>query len=62
MQIIQRVMYRTILVGVEIDREKKYIDVATMYPISEKKINNKLQSGKIIDIREDIEMVESYII
>ena len=31
-------------------------------PISEKKINSKLQSGKIIDIREDIEMVESYII
>ena len=45
-----------------IDREKKYIYVATMYPISEKKINSKLQSGKIIDIREDIEMVESYII
>ena len=60
-QIIKR-MYRSILVGIEIDREKKYIYVATMYPISEEKINSKLKSRKLIDIREDIKMVEFYII
>ena len=60
-QIIKR-MYRSILVVIEIDREKKYIYVATMYPISEEKINSKLKSRKLIDIREDIKMVEFYII
>ncbi|MCQ2968870.1 MAG: hypothetical protein MJ191_01885 [Clostridium sp.] len=59
-QIIKR-MYRSILIGIQIDREKN-IYVATMYPISEEKINSKLKSGKLIDIREDIQMVESYII
>ena len=33
-----------------------------MYPISEEKINSKLKSRKLIDIREDIKMVEFYII
>lgn len=60
-QIIKR-MYTNILLGIEIDREKKYIYVATMYPVSDKKIHNKLNSGKLIDIREDVEIVESCII
>ena len=60
-QIIKK-LYTNILLGIEIDREKKYIYVATMYPISEKKISSKLESGKLIDIREDIEIVESYIV
>lgn len=60
-QIIKR-MYTNMLLGIEIDREKKYIYVATMYPITDKKINNKLKSGKLIDLREEVEMVESCII
>lgn len=37
-----------ILIGIDIDNERDYIYVSTMYPISEGKINNKLYSGKLI--------------
>ncbi|MGL5352923.1 MAG: PBECR2 nuclease fold domain-containing protein, partial [Clostridium sp.] len=38
-----------ILVGVEIDEEKEYIYVSTMYPITDAKIESKLYSGKLIE-------------
>lgn len=37
-----------ILIGIDIDNERDYIYVSTMYPITEGKINNKLYSGKLI--------------
>lgn len=37
-----------ILIGIDIDNERDYIYVSTMYPITEWKINNKLYSGKLI--------------
>lgn len=38
----------TILLGVEVDIEEKYIYVATMYPITKSKISNRLYSGRFI--------------
>lgn len=37
-----------ILVGIEVDEEKDYIYVSTMYPITESKIESKLYSGKLV--------------
>ncbi|MGL5086482.1 MAG: PBECR2 nuclease fold domain-containing protein [Clostridium sp.] len=37
-----------ILVGIEIDNEKDYIYVSTMYPITDAKIESKLYNGKLI--------------
>lgn len=42
-------MYTNLLLGIEIDEENKYIYVSTMYPIAERKISNKLYSGKLIE-------------
>jgi phage-Barnase-EndoU-ColicinE5/D-RelE like nuclease3 len=36
-----------ILIGIEINNEKDYIYVSTMYPITENKINNRLDNGKL---------------
>lgn len=36
-----------ILMGIEIDDGKDYINVSTMYPITERKIYSKLYKGKI---------------
>lgn len=36
-----------ILIGIYIEENGDYISVSTMYPISEKKIYNKLYSGKL---------------
>jgi len=33
--------------GIEIDNNKDFINVSTMYPITERKIYNKLYRGKI---------------
>lgn len=38
-----------ILVGIEVDAEKDYIYVCTMYPITDSKIKSKLYSGKLIE-------------
>lgn len=38
-----------ILVGIEVDSEKDYIYVSTMYPITEGKIKSKLYSGRLIE-------------
>lgn len=43
-------MYTNLLLGIEIDEKNQYIYVSTMYPIAERKINNKLYSGRLIDI------------
>ncbi|ATD54907.1 PBECR3 domain-containing polyvalent protein [Clostridium chauvoei] len=39
---------RNILVGIEIDNNNDYIQVLTMYPITEAKIDSRLYSGKLI--------------
>ena len=36
-----------ILVGIDINEERDYIFVSTMYPITDSKINNKIYSGKL---------------
>ena len=41
-----------ILVGIEVDVEGNYIYVSTMYPITEAKIENKLYSGKLIQLKK----------
>lgn len=38
---------RYILIGIEINRLRDYIYVSTMYPITDRKINNKIYSGKL---------------
>ena len=37
-----------ILIGIDIREKVDYIYVSTMYPISERKIYNKLYSGKLL--------------
>ncbi|MDU4980148.1 MAG: PBECR2 nuclease fold domain-containing protein [Clostridium celatum] len=49
-EFIKRV-YTNLLLGVEIDEEQEYIYVTTMYPITDKKIENRIYSGKLIDIK-----------
>lgn len=36
-----------ILVGIDINKERDYIFVSTMYPITDSKINNRIYSGKL---------------
>ena len=38
---------------VEVDEEKEYLYVTTMYPITDKKIENRVYSGKLINIKEN---------
>lgn len=45
-------VYTNLLLGVEVDEKNKYIYVSTMYPITDKKIENKVFSGKLIEIKE----------
>ena len=45
--------YTNLLLGVEVDEEKQYIYVTTMYPITDKKIENRVYSGKLINIKEN---------
>lgn len=47
-----KIVYTNLLLGVEIDEEHEYIYVTTMYPITDKKIKNKIYSGKLIYIKE----------
>ena len=51
-EFIKRV-YTNLLLGVEVDEEKEYIYVTTMYPITDKKIENRVYSGKLINIKEN---------
>ena len=44
-------VYTNLLLGVELDEEHQYIYVTTMYPITDKKIENRIYSGKLIDIK-----------
>ncbi len=48
--ILERV-YTNLLLGVELDEENQYIYVTTMYPITDKKIENRIYSGKLINIK-----------
>lgn len=36
-----------ILIGIDINKERDYIYVSTMYPITDSKINNRIYSGKL---------------
>lgn len=47
-----------ILLGLEIDLEGKYIYVATMYPITESKMNARIHSGRLISV-ENVEVQEN---
>ena len=51
-EFIKRV-YTNLLLGVEVDEEKEYIYVTTMYHITDKKIENRVYSGKLINIKEN---------
>lgn len=51
-EFIKRV-YTNLLLGVEVDEEREYIYVTTMYPITDKKIENRVYSGKLINIKEN---------
>ncbi|SFC72183.1 PBECR2 nuclease fold domain-containing protein [Clostridium uliginosum] len=42
----------SILLGLEVDREGQYVYVATMYPITESKINARLNSGRLISCND----------
>ena len=44
-------VYTNLLLGVELDEENQYIYVTTMYPITDKKIENRIYSGKLINIK-----------
>lgn len=48
-----KMVYTNLLLGVEVDEEKEYIYVTTMYPITDKKIENRVYSGKLINIKEN---------
>lgn len=41
-----------ILIGIEIDSEKEYIYVSTMYPITDAKVDTRIYNGKIIRWKE----------
>lgn len=45
--------YTNLLLGVEVDEEKQYIYVTTMYPITDRKIENRIYSGKLINIKKN---------
>ncbi|PRR84132.1 hypothetical protein CLVI_04300 [Clostridium vincentii] len=47
----------TLLLGLEVDLEKKYIYVATMYPITKGKIDNRIFSGRLVSF-EDLWKIE----
>ena len=42
----------TLLLGLEVDLEKKYIYVSTMYPITKSKINNRIFSGRLVSFKD----------
>ena len=50
-EFIKRI-YTTLLLGVEVDGENQYIYVTTMYPITDRKIENKIYSGKLIETKD----------
>jgi hypothetical protein len=42
----------TLLLGLEVDLEEKYIYVSTMYPITKGKINNRIFSGRLVKYKD----------
>lgn len=45
----------SLLLGLEVDEEEHYIYVATMYPITQSKINARLNSGRLISCNDVLE-------
>ena len=41
-----------LLLGLDVDLEDKYIYVATIYPITESKLNARIHSGRLIAVEE----------
>lgn len=46
-----KTVYTNLLLGVEVDEKNEYIYVTTMYPITDKKIRNRIYSGKLIETK-----------
>ena len=42
----------TLLLGLEVDLEEEYIYVATLYPITRSKIDNRLYNGRLMEYKE----------
>lgn len=42
----------TLLLGLEVDMEEKYIYVATLYPITKEKINARLYNGRLVEFEK----------
>lgn len=57
-ELVKKIDNTIILLGLEIDVESEYIYVATMYPLTESKLNARIYRGRLVKI-EDIEMKEN---
>lgn len=57
-ELIKRIDNNIFLLGLEVDLEDNYIYIATMYPISESKMNTRIHSGRLISI-DNIELKEN---
>lgn len=45
-----------ILVAVDADINSNYIYVASLYPISESKLNNRVSSGRLVQLNKDLKL------
>ena len=57
-ELVKKIDNIIILLGLDIDVEDKYIYVATMYPLTESKLNSRIYRGRLVKI-EDIEIKEN---
>lgn len=57
-ELVKRIDNTIIFLGLEIDVEGEYVYVATMYPLTESKLNARIYRGRLVKI-EDIEMKEN---
>lgn len=58
LEIIKKIDNIIFLLGLELDLEGKYIYVATMYPISESKMNARIHGGRLVEI-DHLELKEN---
>lgn len=49
LELIKKIDNIILLLGLEIDMEGEYIYVATMYPISESKMNARIHRGRLVE-------------
>lgn len=50
LELIKKIDNIILLLGLEIDMEGQYIYVATMYPISQSKMNARIHRGRLLEI------------